>query len=345
MPDQHLIVHVGLPKAASSTFQAALVRSRPHHRAHGVAFPALGGGGVKDQHDLKIALTKGRKSAAYGAVFDAIDHAFTKEGARTVVLSGETVWQSPAAHVEAFFADALRRNLRVTTLAILRDPATWLNSRYAFRASLFLEAGTFAPFAKAELARGTVSWGKHFAPFLSHPQCPFLAIPLAAQGDDRPVLNRTLEAAGLPQAFADGAESNRNEALDPRAVEVARRLQALGLDGREAVLRRRARSLLMNAAHDRGWRDKFCGLTPSLAKTIAARTQEGRDALAHRIWGAPWAHVYADPLPERFVSNEAADADDDGVAEVTAQLAEALALAGKRGFTWSRFARRPRFSR
>lgn len=345
MPDQHLILHVGLPKAASSTFQAALVRSRPHHGAHSVAFPVLGGGGVKDQRGLKTALSNGPRSTAYEAVFEAIDRASKEEGARTIVLSGETVWQSPAAHIKAFFDDALRRDLRVKTLAILRDPATWLNSHYAFRTSLFLEGETFVPFAKAQAHRGTLSWAKGFAPFLSRPECPFIAIPLAAKNDPRPVLIRALEAAGLPEVFAEGAESARNEALDPRAVEVARRLHVLGLDGRQVPLRRKARRRLLEVAEDKGWNTKFCGLAPSLAEAIAAQTKGERDRLAERVWNAPWDSVYADPAPAGFVSNEVGGASDDAVEEATAQLAQTLALKGKRGFTWSRFARLARFSR
>jgi hypothetical protein len=323
-----VIVHVGLAKAGSTALQAALAGARGGAlAASGAAYPAIGGGGVKDQRPLPAAIAARPDPEARRAVLAALGTA-RESGARTVVLSGETLHEEDPARLRALLEESAFAGARLEAVAVVRDAATWLNSRYAFRAVLFRERGGFAPAAGAAIRRGEADPLARLGRWMGAPVDALAAVPLRARDDPRGIAVRAAEAMGLDLAAAGSGDGPRNAAPDPRTVEAAIRLCARGLAGADRRTARIARARLEKAAAANGWRERFCGLDSALAAGIAARTDAAFDAFARRVWGRPWDAVYDVPDPASFASNEwrRGRPDGDAIAAAVERVAEAMAL-------------------
>ncbi|WP_108659750.1 hypothetical protein [Acuticoccus kandeliae] len=331
METRRVLAHIGLPKSASTSLQAALAGGREALHAVGFAYPELGGRGTKDQRPLPGALAG--NAADRAAVAAGIAGHAESAG---LILSGETLSSSDPRALVAVLAEGPFAGAPVEALAVVRDPASWLNSMYAFRAIQFLEADHFPRFLDRQLKAGRADFETVFAAWSRAPAADFRPLPLRARGDTRSVIVRVMEAWGLAVTLPE--DETRNPAPDPRTVEVARRLAGRGLARRDQAARRRARGLLMSEAKARGWARRFSGLDPQNAAEIARRTA-GNDAFARRHWRAGWDEIYdmPDPATLRPATADGLPAADQGaITEVVDSLAAALALERKSVFGWLR---------
>jgi len=320
---RQVIVHIGLEKAASTSLQASLVAAREKLAAAGVAFPAMGGGGAKDQADLRRAI-EGDRDAAAAARRVLADAAHGP--ADRLLLAGETLYRAGPAPLLALLGETGWEDARVRAVAVVRDPAGWLNSRYAFAAIHFRERGGFAAHAKRALRRGEAAWSRVFAPWLAADRVLLTAVPLRARAQGGSAVARALCAMGLCEVGVTEAPA-RNTGVDPRTVEAGRRLAVKGLARAGRPARRRANRALRAAAEREGFGGRFVGLDPALAERIAASCAAENDAFARKVWGAPWREVYDVPDPARFVPNEWArvggpPADEEAIARVVAHVRE-----------------------
>lgn len=337
-----VVVHIGMPKAASTALQAALAAARGRLLDEaGACYPVLGGAGVKDQRPLADALDKAEDPAARQAVLTAIADA-RDIGARTVLLSGESVYGIDPVRLRALLDEGGLADVRLEAVAVVRDSATWLNSQYAFRAALLRETASFAPWSAAAIRRGAVDLSALLGRWTAPPIDRFTAVPLKARGDPRPVTVRAAEAMGVTVAL-EPATAPRNAAPDPRVVEAALRLSRRGLRGADRATARAVRRRLETEAAKNGWTSRFCGLDPTLAARISVRTAASCDAFAARVWGRRWEEVYDAPDPAGFASNEWRRGGP-GAAEVAALVEKlstemALGREGMLGFLRARLAR------
>lgn len=330
MPDgaRRVVVHIGLEKAASTTLQASLVAASAEMARRGIAYPRIGGGSAKVQRAVHEAVAPGGDEAARAAAREAL-RAAASQDCHTLVLSGETLHSHGPDALRRFLAGAGWADAQVTALALVREPAGWLNSRYAFRTSMFRHSERFARFVRASLRRGAVDWERVFAAWLEAPDISFAAVPLAARGDPRPVVVRALAAAGLGDVPLAGSVQ-RNEAVDPRTVEAARRLRRYRLPQRHGQ-RLKVRNVLFGQAVSEGWSGRFQGLDEALAAHIDAATRAGNDRFAQRVWGAPWEAVYDMPQRRGLVPNEwprgAMQHEEAALARVVETVAQITGLA------------------
>ncbi|GAB5374874.1 MAG: hypothetical protein AcusKO_13360 [Acuticoccus sp.] len=324
-------MHIALEKAASTTLQASLAAAADDLLAAGIAFPRIGERRGKVQRALNDALHG--DAAARDLMRDTLAALAARRDVDTLVLSGETLSTFGPGTLRAFLDEAGWRDAPLTAVAIVREPAGWLNSYYAFAASLFRETRPFAAFVQRALRRGTVTWDSVFAPWIEADEAAFVAVPLAARDDPRSVVTRTLDAMGLADAPVAVAAA-RNEAVDPRTVEAARRLAAYRLPQPRGE-RQRLRRRLFETAEAAGFTGRFQGLDPRLAATIDAACRTGNDRFAQRVWGAPWAAVNAAPERAGLVPNEwrggaRNSADEAAIAHVVAAVSGAAGLERRR---------------
>ncbi|MCF3935745.1 hypothetical protein L1787_20320 [Acuticoccus sp. M5D2P5] len=336
MPTRRVLVHIGLPKAASTSLQATLAASRPAFGENGIAYPVLGGGGTKDQRPLRGAIAG-----------DPVDRAATVDGiaqcadAHTLILSGETLSGGDPAGLASILEEGPFAGCGIEAFAIVRDPASWLNSMYAFRAIQFLETAAFPHFVAAALKEGHGDFGATFAKWAATRAAggtvaSFTPLPLRSKIDNRSVITRLAELWDFgPDLLTE--EEPRNEAADPRTVEAARRLARRGLKSRDLPTRRKARALLQKAARAYGWAERFSGLNPALTARIASRTR-ANDLFARTHWGENWNTIYAMPDPARLAPQfaELGERTETEIAEVVESLSEQLALKRQSVFGWLR---------
>ena len=349
MNERRVYVHVGLEKAASTSLQSALDGARHLLRDAGIEVPVLGGRGVKNQRPLRHALAG--DEAAWRATVEALQAA-SLGGAHTLILSGESLYRNPPQRLLALLEAAGWGKAKLTTFAIVRDPASWLNSDFAFASVHFRARGSFQRHVRRALRGGRMDWHAAFGPWID--ESSFVAIALRARDDDRSPVDRALELMGLAGHVlpSDGQTAGqiaapvngqivgwaRNQAVDPRTVEAAHRLSRYGLYGsprREAMTANQA--LLQNARRV-GWTERFQGLTPALAREIDARCAASLDRFAGIVWDAPFAEVYALPPSDGLQSNEwRARRDRPAEAEIATlvtQMQRELGLARRRWIGW-----------
>lgn len=292
---RRVFVHIGLEKAASTTLQASLVAARGALAERGVAFPQMGGGGAKDQRDLREGLPDPRARArptrpqARVSALSALKLAAKESD--TLLLSGETLYDLGPQPLMELLEDGGWGGAPTKAVMIVRDPASWLNSRYAFGAIQFRYTLRFAAHVRQALTRGHVDLWRWLSPWLSSP-IDVTAVPLRDRRDKRSGVLRALEALEVPYVVPG---EGLNEAVDPRTVEAARRLSATGLaDGGRAAVRP-ARKLLLAAAREAGFTGRFQGMTPRLRRHVEATTRDSHERVAQAVWGAAWDDIYDTP--------------------------------------------------
>ncbi|MEM9224499.1 MAG: hypothetical protein AAGB11_19160, partial [Pseudomonadota bacterium] len=260
--------------------------------------PQMGGGGAKDQRDLRFALFGDR--AAFERVAEVLRS--NLPSAEGVVLSGETLYRADPGILRALLREAGWGDASIKTVAIVRDPAGWLNSRYAFETIQFLHGDGFEPYVKRALKSGAALWTRSFGPWIAASDMAFSAIPLRSS-DGEPVVRRTLRAMGL-SCHGDSAAPRLNEAFDPRTVEAARRLAPYPIAKQPRKAARQVRRHLLSVAQAEGFGGRFQGLDANLSHRIEKASRDDLDAFAAAVWGNRWDDVHGAGARKVLESNE-----------------------------------------
>lgn len=125
---RRVFLHVGMPKCATTTIQAALVQQQDRLRDLGIAYdmpPVQSAQGQGNAADLAISVYRERAQA----VTEALD--FFTRGTGDVVLSAEGLSGLYKSAVAIRLVEALRaRGFDVTILAVFRRQDHWLESDY-----------------------------------------------------------------------------------------------------------------------------------------------------------------------------------------------------------------------
>ncbi|MGX0975277.1 hypothetical protein ACSSVY_000979 [Roseovarius sp. MBR-51] len=125
---RRVFLHVGMPKCATSTIQAALVQQQDRLRHLGIAYDmpkVQSAQGQGNAADLAIAAYRERSQV----VAEALD--FFTRGDGDVVLSAESLSGLYKSAVAIKLVEALRaRGFEVTVLAVLRRQDHWLESDF-----------------------------------------------------------------------------------------------------------------------------------------------------------------------------------------------------------------------
>jgi hypothetical protein len=341
-------MHIGTPKAGSTTIQGFL-RIRAKALADlGVDVPTLG-----EPHStragwvLASALGKERDPAAPSTEPWRRLDAHLKQSTGDLVLSCEMfcphlVHPARAAFAAGFFR---LRNIRLRIVMYVRDSPSYLNSFYTQRAKKLRMPKSFAEWAEDALGGGgdEHSYWRMVRNLLDVEGVEVIARPL----DGLPAGGLIPDFAGLVghpglDASDDEMRPFRNATPGPRAIDVssrvARVLEAKGVVPREnRPLIRVFRSEL--AAQ--GWRETpFFGPDAALAARITERFRADNETFAERLWGTPWTlQVPANSKPQNvFDPAQAAEAEAaDMDAFVKSFLARHVTPS-----RWLRLARRSR---
>lgn len=326
------IVHIGMPRMGSISFQAALTRLRPDLGSRGLSCPKLTA--EVDPHPLGQPLDGRRQEALQRVALNRLARVLAETDADTVILSSEDfALRRPDPRVPAMLADLLRRSGFAMEVVIVAKPqAEQLASAYTMRIRALAEARTFRGFVRREGFSDRYDYAALLDPWRRAAGERIRAVPVRDRCSPAPLLTRLVAELGLaerlgPRLAPADLLRRVNGGSGPFAVEASRRLHALGLHRRVAG-HRRPGPLLDDLARARGLDTEiFRGEARDALAAVEAYHGEANERLAAFCWGRTWDAVVAcapggDPneLASRPLPAETETAVEALVADVVAHL-------------------------
>ncbi|SFM40733.1 hypothetical protein [Methylobacterium pseudosasicola] len=300
------IVHIGMPRTGSTSFQEVLARLRPRLEPAGLCYPELAPPGSPpsadvNHHLLGQALDGRRPASARPAALARLAQVLSETRADTVILSYEDfAVQRPSLGVPNTLADLFARHgFAMEVVLVVKPQGEQLASAYALRAQLVAEARTFRAFVHREGRSGRYDYAACLEPWRRSADGRVVAVPVRDRTSDAPLLARLVDALGLgprlgPLLGPDDLAYRTNRSSGPITVEASRRLHGLGLHRRVAGHPRRLGHLLDDTAWARGLdREPFRGDAPDALAAVEAFHAAANDRLAAACWGIGWDAVVA----------------------------------------------------
>jgi hypothetical protein len=300
------IVHIGMPRTGSTSFQEVLARLRPRLGSVGICYPTLASPGVPGSEDvnhfrLGQALDRRRPAAERRDALACLDAILDTTGADTILLSYEDFsvqrpcWRVPDT-LRAIFA---RHGFAMEAALVVKPQVEQLASAYALRTQVVVEGRTFRGFLRGEGASGRYDYAARLEPWRRAAAGRVVAVPFRDLASGAPLLKRLIDGLGLGDRLApllDPAdlEYRTNRSSGPVAVEAARRLYRLGVHRQVAGHPRRLGHFLDDWAWARGLDgERFRGDAPDGLAEVAARYVDSNARFAASCWGRPWDAVVA----------------------------------------------------
>ncbi len=300
------IVHIGMPRTGSTSFQEVLAGLRPRLGEAGLLYPELAGPGAPpaanvNHQPLGEALDGRRPRGEGRAALDRLDAALAGTGADTVILSYEdfSVQRAAFGVPEILRGAFARRGFRMEVLMMVKPPFAFLNSAYAHRAQLVREGGSFGDYVRRHGGSARLDYRALVAPWAEAADGRVTAVPLADLRSGAPLVARALAALGLaerlgPLLGAQDLARATNRSSGPVAVEASRRLHRLGVHRQIVGHPRTVGHAIDQAAWARGLDpESFRGDAPAARAAVEARTAESRERFARLAWGTGWDAVVA----------------------------------------------------
>jgi hypothetical protein len=325
-----LILHIGNPKAGSTSLQHWLAGNRAGLAAAGIDYPLIGRGSDHNHRALAVAL-EGREDRATTEQLAGHLRAAVLGPAEAVVISAEQLEGAPdrLKLPDRFAALAREGGRAVTAVLFVRPQWAYVNSVYAQHVQRFFTARRFLPFQRGVIGERRYDYGRHYRQWADHPEIRLVVVPLVAAALTDGIEGAFLGAAGLSVPGLP-ASARHNESPGPATLETFRRLAGLGARHRIGAYQR-GRGAIKSGAEKRGWnRQRFSGVGETLRGTIEARFAASNAAFADRFWGRPWADVFADELARPLVPNEYEAGRDAALdAEIDAIVGDILERFGR----------------
>jgi hypothetical protein len=303
------IVHIGMPRTGSTSFQEVLARLRPQLASVGICYPKLAPPGSPEavdvnHHRLGQALDRRRPAAERRDALARLDAILGVTQADTVLLSYEDFavqrpcWRIPATLAEIF----ARRGFAMETALVVKPQAEQLASAYALRAQVISEGRTFRGFLQHEGASGRYDYGARLEPWRQACAGRVVAVPFRDRRSGAPLLQRLIDGLGLgarlaPLLFSADLEYRTNRSSGPIAVEAARRLYRLGVHRQVTGHPRQLGHFLDGWAWARSLdADRFRGVAPDDLSRVEVRFAASNTRFAASCWGLSWEAII-DPAP------------------------------------------------
>jgi hypothetical protein len=336
---KRLVIHIGNPKAGSTSLQAWLARNRDRLADVGIDYPALRRRNDDAAHRmLAHALDGTVQDEAAARQIGLLETVLAETAHDTVVLSAEQLQAAaPRAGVPARLAEiAARHGFRPLAIVFLRPQASYLNSLYAHNVRRLFTAARFDVWLPKAMTEDRYDYATWYRQWSERPDMDFK--PVAFTGAELAIglERRFLMAAGLsgrlgaledlPTAFA------ANEAPGPLTLETYRRIARKSGRARIGAAYPEARAFVQAETDRLGWnRTRFSGLDPATVASIEERFAASNAEFAVRHWRRPWTEVFAPDTARPPVRNEVdpAGVDPRFAAEMDAIAEAALERYGR----------------
>jgi hypothetical protein len=301
-------VHVGPHKTGTSSIQWFLQENRAELLKHGYFVPES-----ETRHGAHHAIVGklcGQElpddQQLAGAKFVQALH---ETAAQTVVLSSEALEGvlRNRAYARTFFSQIRELNLEPKLVLFPRNQSQWINSSYSSVVKGFRRSEPFEAFALG----ASEQLASKFSPWIEVADAnaaELIARPFTRETIARGVVPEFLLTIGINSSQFQDAQIRRNEAAGPFTVSVARSvLRSIHAPGGQLkrLQARRCKAKLATYLSERRLADTgYCGLTTALARHIEKQLRSDNDAFAQRVWGRPWAEIFAADVGEEFTRND-----------------------------------------
>lgn len=297
---RRLIVHIGLPKSASTTIQRALHRSRKRLGEAGILYPKLTDDAYLHHLSLSLALDRRGAWVPLREQMRRLSQQVDDRKDPVVLMSYEGwTYRSGARKAARLFTRfAEEHGLSLEAVMVLRPQPNFLNSLYAHRVSRFKEDRLCSGFVDWAFTQPEFGTARGFGPW-EDTGAKLTAIPLIERPGEN-IVRRFLEDTGIAPRLDEeligrmATAGSANEANDPYVVEVSRR--AVGIAGRDSipyVFQGGGGKAIAEACAAEGWKGpRFQGLDEQLVARIEDRYRAENDAFAQRHWGRTWDAVF-----------------------------------------------------
>jgi hypothetical protein len=301
-------IHIGPHKTGTSSIQWFLKRNRAELLKHGYFVPESGAN--RGAHHALVRKLCGQElrhhQQSAGTNFV---RALDETPSEAVVISSEAlggllrIWD----YASAFFTRIRELNLEPKLVLFVRNQSQRINSSYSSVVKTFRRSERFQDFVQGA-TQGAVFRYSPLIELAEAHHAELIARPFTGKTVADGVVPEFLQAIGFaPSQFRD-TNVRRNEAAGPFTVSVARGvLRLINGTGKQLKWLQAVRCKTKLAAYleENGLADAgYCGLTTALARQIETELRPDNDAFAQRVWGRPWAEIFAADIGKEFTPND-----------------------------------------
>jgi hypothetical protein len=324
------IIHIGMPRTGSTTFQYILARLRPKLNQAGILYPDLTPRSMRHEphinHQHFGETLDGRRSHhERHELLQALSASLSRCNCEIVLLSYEDFiqqqqrFQTPAV-LRRIFASY---GFATEALVVVKPQSEHLNSIYAHRAQLLRERQDFRHFARAYRGSARFEYDMLIEPWLAAFAGRVRAVPVRDKRSTKPLVLRLLSELGLaeqviPMLGADDIHRVENRSPGPLAVEVSRRLRETYTLVLPRVRPREIMRFVEHTALEQGFdQEGFQGVWPDLWTHMEARYCGVNDRFASAVWGRRWAEIATSSRPGEVneFANRVIDPTTEGAVE------------------------------
>ena len=337
---RQLIVHIGAPKAGSTSLQAQLIANREALSAQAIECVLPWGASIEGLTRFGDALLGREAFGQRRRAMRELQRIAGESRADTLILSYENLqqaapWRRLPRKLGAF---ARQSGFAFKVAAFIRPPHLAINSIYTQSVRALRTAETFEAFAERTLRERRFDLPRFYRQWTGLPGSSFHPMPFT-QEELSPDLftrffaefsvgaDRLAGAAGLAQAH--------NPSPGPMTVELMRRLAAYGAARLAAPARYALRAAALKRAGKAGWNEtRFTGVTNEIRDALDRQLAASNQTFAENHWQRAWQDIFKTDYDVDFASNEVAlapsrDANDELESAIDGLVAE-LGISLKR---------------
>jgi hypothetical protein len=301
-------IHIGPHKTGTSSIQWFLKQNRAELLKHGYFVPESGANhGAHHAIARKLCGQELRHHQQSAGTNFA--RALDETPSEAVIISSEALegLLRIRNYASAFFIRIRELNLEPKLVLFVRNQSQRINSSYSSVVKTFRRSEPFEAFVQG----ATQSVVFRHSPLieLAHAyNAELIARRFTGKTVAHGVVPEFLQAIGLAPSYFRDTNVRRNEAAGPFTVSVARGvLRLINGTGKELKWLQavRCKTKLVAYLEENGLADAgYCGLTTALARQIESELRPDNDAFAQRVWGRPWAEIFAADIDKEFTPND-----------------------------------------
>ena len=301
-------IHIGPHKTGASSIQWFLKENRLELLKYGYLVPESGPN-YGAHHALARKLCGQDLPAHQQSAAANFARALDETPSEAVIISSEALGgllRNPD-YARAFFTRIRELNLEPKLVLFPRNPSQRINSSYSSVVRTFRRSESFEAFVHGV----THSFVLRYSPLIKLADAndaELIARPFTRKTIADGIVPEFLQAIGLERSQFREANVRRNEAAGPFTISVARGvLRLINGPGKHLKWMQAVRCKFKLAAYleENRWVDAgYCGLTTTRARQIEQELQADNDVFAQRVWGKPWAEIFAADIRQEFTPND-----------------------------------------
>ena len=301
-------IHLGPHKTGTSSIQWFLQENRAELLKHGYFVPES-----QTKHGAHHPIVRKLSGQELPNDQQAVAARFTQALERTpsdaVIISSEALGGllRNSDYARTFFTRIRELNLEPKLVLFPRNQSQRINSSYSSAVKTFRQSEPFETFVQGV----TQSVVFRYSPLMELAEAhnaELIARPFTGETIAHGVVPEFLMAIGVNASQVQNPKIRRNEGVGPFTVGVARGvLRSIDSTGTRLkwLQAMRCKAELARYLQERGLADAgYCGLTSALARHIERELRSDNDLFAQRVWGRPWAEIFAADIRQKFTPND-----------------------------------------